>query len=339
MGADQARDRAWHRLPLLGGHAGAGLLVTVSLIMGALWLRMTLDGVLTQGFPFVTFFPVVVFAAVVFGTWHGALAAMLGGLLSWYFFVPPLRSWALEPASLAALGLYAFTASAIVLAFGLAAAGHARLAAERARSDALAENRELLFRELQHRVSNNLQVISSLLALQKRGVREPAAVTALEQASNRLALVGRIQRQLYDMAGTRVGLAALLKDLARGTLEASGRRDIELAVDADPDIDLEPDATIPLALVVTEAVSNAVEHGLAGRGGRIVLRLARAEDGQLSVTVADDGAGLPPGFELERTDSLGLRIARNLAKQLGGTFSLRAGHPGAVARLSLPAGA
>lgn len=329
------------RVPLVRTPPGVDLVIITLLAAGATVLRAGLAPVLPPGFPFLTYFPVVIASAFLFGTRAGTFAAVICGVLSWYYFVPPARSFALDAGASLALGFYALIVAVDVLLIHLAQRVAVVAMQDREHARRLAESHELLFRELQHRVSNNLQVLGSLLALQKRGLSDPAAVSALEQAANRLHLIGRIQRQLYDMSGTRVGLAALLGELARGTLEAAGRDDIRLEVDAAGDEMLDPDATLPVALIVVEAVSNAIEHGLPGRSGSIRLTLARRSAGELVVTVADDGLGLPAGFRLDKADSLGLRLARNLTRQLKAQFSLEPGGlepggSGATARLVLP---
>jgi two-component sensor histidine kinase len=113
---------------------------------------------------------------------------------------------------------------------------------------------------------------------------------------------------------------------------------VAVLVDAPDDLRLDPNVTVPLALIVAEAVSNAIEHGLPECAGTIRVRLAR-EGGGLCLQIADDGRGVAPDFQIGREQtSLGLRIANALAAQLGGRFALLPGEGrGAVARLDLPA--
>ncbi len=126
-----------------------------------------------------------------------------------------------------------------------------------------------------------------------------------------------------------------LKELCHDVLEASGASNIVCLVRAEQLV-LPPEQTIPLALIVTELVSNALEHGFADRPkGTISIDLARSED-QVSLTVNDDGAGLAPDFELATTRSLGLRIVKQLAAQLGGAFAMSSGE-GTTCRVTFPA--
>jgi two-component sensor histidine kinase len=193
------------------------------------------------------------------------------------------------------------------------------LAVERERSQRLAEGRETMFKELQHRISNNLQVVSALMNLQKATVKDEQAKRVLDEASGRLALIGKIHRQLHDPSGQQLEFGSFLRELCQDVLGASGASNIVCLVRAEQ-IVLPTEQTIPLALIVTELISNAVEHGFAGRpNGTIAIDLARSK-GQVSLSVNDNGAGLAPDFDLTTTRSLGLRIVKQLSAQLGGGF-------------------
>jgi two-component sensor histidine kinase len=142
---------------------------------------------------------------------------------------------------------------------------------------------------------------------------------------------------LYDPSGTGQDLKQFLTTLTADIVEANGRDDIVLTVSAPDNMTLEPNITVPLALVVAEAVSNAMEHGLPDRGGTVAVALETGVGGSISLRIADDGNGVPPGFEAGAGPRLGLRISRALAAQMGGHFALERAHGGgAVARLELP---
>ncbi|RST31725.1 DUF4118 domain-containing protein [Sphingomonas ginkgonis] len=330
--------RADGRLPLRWPWPVKAALAVAGAIV-ALLLRFALDGVLPPGFPFLTFFPIVVGIAFLLGSRFGLLAALLGGLLSWYFFIQPVRTFSLSPGSLLALAFYVFSCGVPILFIDLLQQSNASLRAERETSARLAETRELLFRELQHRISNNLQMVAALLTIQRRQVADPGAKAALDEASQRLVTVGRISRQLYDPSGAGRELAPFLDEIIRDILGSSGRSGIEHRVSGGIDSPLSPDAAIPVALVVAESIANAVEHGFEGRdSGQLHIRIAPSARDRLSIEIEDDGNGLPDGFSLDGSNSLGLRIATMLAGQLGGRFSLGSatGSGGTIARLDLP---
>ena len=324
------------RLPLAADRPWLAIGATLLLVGIGAAARFAADPLLPPGFPYITFFPVVVATAFLFGTRAGIVSAVLCGLISWHQFLPPVGSFALNRGTSIALLFYAFVVGVDIAFIHWAQAANAKLAGERETNRLLAENRELLFRELQHRVSNNLQVAASLLTLQKRGVSDEAALRALDEAANRLGVIGRISRQLYDPEGGTLGLEAFLRQLCADVIEASGRSDVALGVEADRGIALSPDAAIPVALIVAEAVANALEHGVAGRRDAAIRVRLKREGGEVAIEVSDNGVGLKPGFDVGASESLGLRIATMLAKQLRGTFQLE-GLDGTTARLVVPA--
>ncbi len=130
-------------------------------------------------------------------------------------------------------------------------------------------------------------------------------------------------------------MVPFLGELCRGVIEASGRTDIVLHVFGDDRLCLDPDSAVPTALIVAEAVANAIEHGFAeSRPGRIEIDVGQGAEG-VKVIVHDDGWGLPPGFSAEQSSSLGLRIATTLARGQGGSFRLDQSG-GTLAILTLP---
>lgn len=322
------RTGFFQRLPLLADRPLTALAATAALLALAYLIRRAVDPLLPAGFPYATFFPAVVAAAVLFGLRAGIIAAIAGGTLAWYYFIPPHHSFAITPLTVAAMALYMFVVVTQIALVELMMAANRRLAKER-------ETSALLFRELQHRVSNNIQMVAALLSLQKRGITDPVALGALEEAARRLNVIGRISRQLHDPDGGSLGLRPFLEQLCADIVEANGHEGVSLEVDAPADLRLEPDAAIPVALIVAEAVANAIEHGFAGRAnGRITVRVVNDTRGMV-VSIRDDGQGLPPGFSLDSSPSLGLGIASMLAKQLKGRFELLT-ESGTEARLSIP---
>jgi two-component system, sensor histidine kinase PdtaS len=315
--------------PLLAYSAAAGI------SMLALAVRLLADPSMPAGYPYVAFFPAVILSTFLFGVGPGILAGLVCGLVAWYCFMPPQFSVKMSASIAFALGFYALVVAIDIMLIDWMQRANRRLAVERERSRQLAERTELLFRELQHRVSNNLQVVGGLLALQIRSVSDGKARAALEEASRRLALIGRIQRQLYDPHGEQLDLAAFFDQLGADLIESGSKPGIAFRIEAEAGIRLPAQVAVPIALIVAESVSNAIEHGFADRDTGEIGVQAFSEAGSLRIAVTDDGAGLPPGFDLAASDSLGLRLAQMLARQLGGTFSIESGG-GTTARLILP---
>ena len=333
----RTNERFVERLPLVLRRPLYAYVVSALFCGVAFVLRLTAQGFLPIGYPFVSFFPAVILSTFLFGLRPGIFAGIICGILSWYFFIPAGSGGSLDSGVILALIFYAVVIGIDIALIHLMQRANFNLAVERERSRTLAENRELLFHELQHRVSNNLQVVAAMLSLQRRHVDDELASRALDDAASRLALIGRISRALYDPAEDGQDLHAFLTRLTADVLEASGRDDICVTVSAPPGLTLESHVAVPLALIVAEAVSNAIEHGLPNRGGTIDVSLEDSS-GTLSLKIADDGDGLSPDFEIEKGNSIGLRIASALASQLSGQFGLHARpEGGAIVRLDLPA--
>lgn len=310
------------RLPLASDRPWIGHGVAVVLSLAALALRFAVADELPPGFPFLTFFPAIILSAFLFGIGPGVTASVLSGLAAWYYFLPPQNSVGLSFESAVALAFFLFIVVVDISLVHWMQRANAALRDERQHSIALAENRTLLFEELQHRVGNNLQMVAALIALQKRRITDAQAREMLDHAAHRIAAIGRVQRSLYRSHGEQLGLRAFIDQVCRDALDALGRSDIRYTITGNATARLHPDKAIPTALVITEALNNAAEHAFAdGQGGSIAVEVASNEEG-LAVSLADDGAGLPAGFDLEQANSLGLKLASTMARSAGGRFDL-----------------
>ncbi len=299
-------------------------------------IRYQLEGELPPGFPYVTFFPAVIIGSYFLGTQQGVAIAVASGLSAWYYFIPPLQSFSVNSASIIAMLFYAFIAGISISLIYLGRRTMRALDLERKANARLAEQRHLMFQELQHRVSNNLATVSGLLKLQRRMVTDDAAGVALEDSVRRIDLVARIMRNLHDPSGQTVDMARFLADTGRDLVESSGAATrVGLTVDALP-LSVGPDVSMPLGLIAAELVVNTLEHAFpGGRTGKIIVHLAAGQDaGRALLRIVDNGQGLPDNFDIEKTRSLGLSIARQFAKQLGGTLAMeRRPEGGTEARL------
>lgn len=299
---------------------GVGLLTFVA----ALLLRWAVDDVLPSGFPYLTFFPAVILTTFVVGLGPGMVTAVLSGLAAWYFFIPPYGTLPVNPSSGVALAFYAvIVAVDIALIHGMQVT-LARLREERRRTASLLAAQTTMFHELQHRVANNMQFVSSLLDLQRRSVgRSPeGAMAALEEAGRRLGTMARVHRRLHDpQSGDDFGrhIEGLCQDMlqATGTLDVTCRVSVGTAPQS-------PERLLALALLIVEALTNALKHAFVGRdGGVVTIELDAVPDhpGQLHLRVIDDGVGLPEGVDVLRLPSLGWKIIQSLAAQLSGQLS------------------
>ncbi|VWX53005.1 histidine kinase dimerization/phosphoacceptor domain -containing protein [Novosphingobium sp. 9U] len=331
------------RLPLLQKQPVLRCVLAVVLSLATVQLRWSLKDWLPVGYPFVVFFPTVIVTAFVFGRMAGILAGFVCGLFAWYYFIPPVGVFSFDRGSLVAMAFYT---GVIVVDIALihwmqvtnrrlrAAREEGQLHAEQ--SDRLAERSELLFQELQHRVGNNLQMVAAVLSLQLRGLDEPRARRAISDAVARVQVIGSIQRRLYRSNGELVPLDDFIREVSEQIMRSSGGPGVTLRIEAATGLVLPPDAAVPMALILAEAIANALEHGLAGRAAGSVTVLLEQGDGSVRLEVRDNGAGLPPGFDAAQADSLGLRISRVLSRQLGADYALHDTAPGCRMCLSLP---
>ncbi len=188
------------------------------------------------------------------------------------------------------------------------------------RTEALRQ-RALLLREVYHRVKNNLQVVDSLIMLQARLIDDPQAKAQLQQTRDRIFALGLVHHQLMgseDLQTFDVSpfLTQLIENIAAGSIAQQVRIDVH----ADP-IKVDLDFAIPLGLVVTELVTNALKHAFAGQPGCIVIGLKKDDVGTVTLRLSDDGIGLPkPSSASEAAPStgLGMKIIAGLLGQMRG---------------------
>ncbi|WP_284877150.1 histidine kinase dimerization/phosphoacceptor domain -containing protein [Brevundimonas sp. MEB006b] len=312
--------------------AWRGYALAVVAWLVAFGLRYGLAHWFPPGFPYLTFFPAVVLVAYYAGLRPAVLTATLSGLSAWWFWIGP-PGFDLGVATLVAIGFYAFVVAVdIFFIVGMDKAS-GKLAREVERNAALAESRDILLREVQHRVSNNIQVVSALLSLEARAAADPGARKALADASSRTGLVARIQRSLADADRQNTAFQDLARSIVDDALTAAARDDVVVSISGG-EVVLSAEEATPVVLIMLECVNNALEHGFPDRPGRITINLCD-EGAVRTLTIADDGVGVAKEASAEPS-SLGLRIITALAGQLGGEWSLRPANPGASAQLCWP---
>lgn len=316
---------------LLFGLAAVGL---------ATGLRFVLDDVLPAGFPFVTFFPAVMLSLVFASIRCGIVVALVCGAIACYWFIAPFGSFGLNSGTWLALGFYALITTTDVLFISAAVWALQELSLAREKAHAVAQSRTLMFSELQHRVSNNLATIAALLRLQTSQTKDAEARRALSASQARITSIARLQRRLHSVDVQYVDAGEYLREVLQDTVEvAKETTPVALTFNAAP-LRILNDAAVPLGLIASELMMNSMEHG-AARNGKTVVDVsltvdAPDADGQVSaiLEIRDTGPGLPKGFDLDASDSLGLTVARQFAKTLDGalTLTLAAGG-GTLARL------
>ncbi|MFN5514057.1 MAG: histidine kinase dimerization/phosphoacceptor domain -containing protein [Cyanobacteriota bacterium] len=188
------------------------------------------------------------------------------------------------------------------------------------------KEKEILLKEIHHRVKNNLLVVSSLLSWQGETLQDPRILQVFEHSQKRVNTLALIHEKLYrsqDLA--RINLADYLESLV-SQLYASlrdERQTIDLRLDLEP-MDVNIETATPCGLIVNELVCNAFEHAFPdGRSGTLKLSLSRNQDGLMVLTVQDDGVGFPFNLDLSKTESLGWQLIYLLTEQLEGKIQFR----------------
>ncbi|MEB3883118.1 PAS domain S-box protein [Lyngbya sp. CCY1209] len=185
--------------------------------------------------------------------------------------------------------------------------------------------KELLLKEIHHRVKNNLLVVSNLLEFQTDYTDDPALIQLLEDSQNRIYSMALIHEKLYRSTGLdRVNFKEYLQALVESLLESysSQRERVEVELDLQA-IDLNIETANPCGLIVNELISNALKHAFPdGRRGKIELQLYRGTGQAIVLAVRDDGVGFPENLDFRHVDSLGLELVCMLTEQLQGEIQL-----------------
>ncbi|TGL67878.1 response regulator [Leptospira kmetyi] len=194
--------------------------------------------------------------------------------------------------------------------------------AEEALKNSLRE-KEVLLREIHHRVKNNLQIVSSILNLQSNYITDSKSFDLFEDAQSRIKSIALIHELLYqnkDLA--QMDFKEYLYNLTTNLLRTYRvNSEINFVIEADP-IFLSLDSAIHCGLIVTELVTNSLKYGFKGREkGNIYISIRNLEEGFV-LTVEDDGIGFPDDVDFSRTDSLGLQLVNILSEQIGATLTL-----------------
>ena len=200
------------------------------------------------------------------------------------------------------------------------------------------ERHQILLKEVNHRVKNSLQVVSSMLHLQASTAGDPALSERLNEASTRISTVGRAYERLaYNADYESIGLASYLREVIDDLETAVTPCKIQL--EAPEEIQFAADRAILVALIINELVLNAGKHAYPNSpGGSIWVRVVRTEKDVVQISVRDEGVGLPAGFDPPTSKRLGSRLINALAKQLGAELTRPVSAVGANCMLLIPMG-
>lgn len=185
---------------------------------------------------------------------------------------------------------------------------------------ALLLEKDVLMKEIHHRVKNNLQVISGLLELQGKSLTDEAAREALEEGRNRVRSIALIHQNLYQFENlSSIDLKRFIGDLCRQVQSVFQKeKKVSLAVDV-PDVHLDIDSAVPLGLFLNELLSNSFKYAFEYvTDGKILVTVRIVSEGRFQLIYSDNGPGLPANFDLKRATTLGLQLIYDLSRQIGG---------------------
>ena len=186
------------------------------------------------------------------------------------------------------------------------------------------EEKDVLLREIHHRVKNNMQIISSLLSLQSSYIENPEMKEILNQSRNRVKSMSMIHEQLYqtdDLA--KIDFKSYVNGLIKSLFQiySLNQKHIEWEVNVE-DVKLDIETAIPCGLIINELISNSLKHAFIDRtDGKIYFNMMRYNN-MINFNVSDNGIGIPDNFKIENTSTLGLNLVKTLVNQLEGKLTI-----------------
>ena len=226
------------------------------------------------------------------------------------------------------------------LAFLQGAANILGMAIERERHErnltAALDRHKFLLKEINHRVKNSLAIVSSMLNLQARDIANPELTEHLNEAAYRIAAIGKAHDQLsYNSNIERMDIGQYIKDICND-LDRSVAH-CKIVADAVDGIIVKTDKAISIALIVNELITNAAKYAYNNdAGGTIWIKVSPHDQDTFSITVRDEGVGLPIDFDLHKAKGLGMRIITAFSKQVNATVKVHSLQPGTEFVLSIP---
>jgi len=191
--------------------------------------------------------------------------------------------------------------------------------------DSLRE-KDVLLREIHHRVKNNMQIISSLLSLQSQKFQGLEVVEAFRESQDRIRSMALVHEKLYQTRDlSRIDFSDYAKSLTSFLFKTYKTDETRIALKLDLDkVFLDINAAVPCGLILNELVLNALKHAFPDeRKGKVTVELRESEAGTVRLTVRDDGVGFPEGIDIAQADTMGLQIVSLLTEQLDGRVEVK----------------
>jgi PAS domain S-box-containing protein len=198
--------------------------------------------------------------------------------------------------------------------------------------------KDILIKEIHHRVKNNMQIISSLLNLQSRNIEEKKALDILKESQNRIRSMALVHEKLYQTKDLmHINLADYVKELSANLINSYQKHSnyVDLTIETD-EIFLSIDNSIYLGLIINELLTNSLKHAFSDRKNGIVKIIIKNVDGIMLLSVKDNGVGMPKNFKIDETERLGFQIVNSLIIQLNGKLEIIS-NGGTEIKISFPA--
>ena len=319
------------RAPLTAGETAATYAVSLAIFALAFVLRLWLDPFMLAGFPYLTFFPAVVICGFVFGVAQGTLVAVLSGFASWYFFIPPYNSFELTTGTMLALGLYIFVVSTDLVLIRLMFKAFRSENAARQENQQIAEERDVMARELDHRLKNVFATMSAVIGLSLR--HADSAEDLANRLRERLNAMGRSNLFLTSASGHR---QTTLETVILQSLEPFGLAGTPRLALSGPVLPISGQAITVLSLVLHELGTNAAKYGaLSDAKGRILIHWHVSDAGdepELEILWTESGGPPPPPVE-QMSQGFGSTLLKKVIGSVKGTASVA--YPTEGARISI----
>ncbi len=212
------------------------------------------------------------------------------------------------------------------------------------------KEKNILLQEIYHRTKNNMQVITSLLALQSAHIQDPVTLQIFRETRNRIQSMALVHKKLYQSRNlSQIDLKYYISDLANTLLKSyhASPEKISLTINADS-VFLSIDTAVPCGLIINELLSNSLLHAFPGdRTGEIHIQLQQNANGEIRLQLTDNGIGIPDDINIKQAESLGLQLIVSLIEEQlqgqleltrnnGSAFSIRFREPHQLNRLNIP---
>lgn len=189
----------------------------------------------------------------------------------------------------------------------------------------LLNEKDWLLKEVHHRVKNNLQIVMSLLNTQSAFLKNNAALAAIRESQNRVQSIALIHQKLYSHADVAfIDIAVYINELVNHLDDCYKAREKGIRFEQlIRPVKMDVAQAIPVGLMLNEAITNAIKYAFAAGPGIIKISLETLNDDNVALSISDNGVGLPPGFDIKQTSTLGMEMMKALSRQLNGNFTIK----------------